>query len=809
MLGHVLRSALAALGPVEVLSIAGGAVAVGVGLRLAPAGWRGRVIGTFPTPARRWNEGRLRVPTALWLAAVVVLAAAFRAVLSDALHVPVVLGDELIYEGLAKGWALQGEPFLRGSRDLADSIFYPLFLAPAFRFAANGSAALAAARVMNAAAMAATAVPAYLLARRVVPRGWALGVAALTVIAPWTMYAALIMTESLFYPVFVTYAAVLVWTLDKPTVFRQTVMLGTLALLVGVRAQGLTVALGTVLAIVLCGALDERGLLAALLRFLPTLVVFAAVTTIGIGASRAGLAVPTSSYNVVFNSLGAAGGILKWAVWSLALFEFPLGVVALAALPVALRGMLGRDAPPVVRSTAAVTVCMGVSVLASVALLSASPYGLNHLHERNLFYVVPLLLTCVAHWLWRGMKRPLLLSTVSAAVCVALAAVFPERLVHSANNVDVPSASFLLALETRMPGFPFRLWLLLFAVVGAGTFLIARRSLFPIFTVVLAFAAVTAAVDYRDNLSPRQVRELAWVDHVLPAGVGANLVYLGGRFQNCNANAGAQSGLTLWTEWFNSRVAAVEYIGGANPADGLPPPTRLSIARGGTVLRSGTPFRPRYVVLDSRQPILGKRLRRLDLSRINGPEDQRPPASLTLWRVDPPLRFKPIKLDSANVRGRGRNLIRNGDFDSGVKGWLGNTGTEKITLGTAGASGGASMVVKTSGHLFSGVFLSQKLLVRPKASYAFSFRVRGEPGQTVLPTLEWYSSSKSPSSVVQTSGIPLTGSWQLVAVDYLAPPRSSHVIPAVVLSGTPKTIIRIDSVRLARGSPGARGICPP
>jgi hypothetical protein len=137
------------------------------------------------------------------LSAIVVLAALFRGSLSEALHVPVVLGDELIYEGLAKGWALQGEPLLRGSRDLADSVFYPLLLAPAFRVAADESGALTAAKLTNTAAMAVTAVPAYLLARRVVPRGWALGVAALTVIAPWTMYAALIMTESLFYPVFV------------------------------------------------------------------------------------------------------------------------------------------------------------------------------------------------------------------------------------------------------------------------------------------------------------------------------------------------------------------------------------------------------------------------------------------------------------------------------------------------------------------------------------------------------------------------------------------------------------------------------
>lgn len=810
-MGELLRSALEALGPIAVLSAGGVALAVGIGLRVAPTRWR-RGLPRGLDPLRRMNKRRLPYSTAYWLGAIVLLAGLFRAFLGDALHVPVVLGDELIYEGLAKGWAAQGEPVLRGSRDLADSVFYPLFVAPPFHFAADGASALVAAKVMNATAMAVTALPAYLFARRALPRGWALGVAALTVIVPWTMYAALIMTESLFYPVFVAYAVVLVWTLDRPTILRQAGLVGTLAVLVGVRAQGLSVALGTVVAIVLAGAVDERGLIAALRRFLPTLVVFAAGAATAIGASHAGVAVPTSSYNVLFHSVGAVGRILEWAVWTLGIYELPLGIVALAALPVALAGMLRRDGTPAVRSAAAATIGLGASLLASVALLSASPYGLNHLHERNLFYVTPLVLTCVAHWLRRGMERPLLLSMASAAACVALAWLLPQRLIHFSNNVDVPTASFLLALEARVPSVHLRLWLMLFAVVGAGTFLIARKPVFPIFAVILAFTAVTASVDIRDNLTSSQLRQLAWVDHALPSGATANLVYLGGRFQNCNANAGAQSGLTVWTEWFNARVTTVDYVGGANPADGLPPPTRLTIRRSGKIFRGGKPFSPDYVVLDSRQSIVGKRLDHADLSRITGAEDQRPPASLTLWRVTSPLRFKLLKFSGGSVRGRGLNLIPNGDFDTGVNGWAGNTGTETITAkpNKPGAAADTLMAVKTSGHLFSGVFLSRKLAVRQRTGYIFSFRVRGTRGQTVLPTLESFSTtSKTPSSIVQPSGVPLTGSWQLVVLDYTAPRGSTHVIPAIVLSGTHKTTIAVDSVRLVRGSSATPGICPP
>ena len=166
-----------------------------------------------------------------------------------------------------------------------------------FRWSGDGAGALAAVKVVNATAMALTALPAYALARRVVPRGWALGVAALSVLVPWTVYSALTMTESLFYPVFVAYAAVLAWTLERPSAARQAALLGSLAVLVGVRAQGLTVALGTVAAILVCGALD--GSVAAMLRrFRLTLGLFALGLGLGLVAAVAGVAVPTSSYIV-------------------------------------------------------------------------------------------------------------------------------------------------------------------------------------------------------------------------------------------------------------------------------------------------------------------------------------------------------------------------------------------------------------------------------------------------------------------------------------------------------------------------------
>jgi len=633
---RLLRSGFRALDPELVLDVCAGLVVLGVGVRLAPVSTRAALVAR----GRSWGR-RVRVPgasTHVVLAMVVAVAAVFRLALGLANHTPKVLGDELIYTGLGKGWALHAQPLLRGSRDVGQSIFYPLLLAPAFRFSHDGASALVAVRALDAVVIALAAIPAFVFARRVLPRRWAVGVAALSVSAPWTAYSALTLTESLFYPVFVTYAAVLTWALARPTVGRQVLLLATLAVLVGVRAQALAVAVGTVAAIVLLGAL-EAGVLVALRRFALTLVTFALVLAIGIGASAAGISVPTSAYNPVFDSVTRVAGMLKWGIWNMADFELALGVTMLAATPVALHGMLRRGATHATRAAGAVTLTLGLSLLASVALLSTSPYGLHRLHERNLFFVTPLLLTCFAHWLWSGLRRPLWLSGAAAVAAVALAATLGGGIVSHSNNVDAPAATFFTALEAQIPDVPVRVWIVLLAGLGAATFLAAKRPIFPILTVVLAFTAITSQIDHRDDLTATQARALAWVDHSLPSGAEATLVHLGLAYSTapCAAAASAEEqDLAVWTEFFNTRIDAVAHVYEPNPRDGLAS-RELTVGHGGLILDKGKPFQPTYLVIDSRQPIVGTRLHRFDLSTIHSQYQNG--ASMTLWRVDPPLRF--------------------------------------------------------------------------------------------------------------------------------------------------------------------------
>ena len=94
---------------------------------------------------------------------------------------------------------------------------------------------------------------------------------------------------------------------------------------------------------------------------------------------------------------------------------------------------------------------------------------------------------------------------------------------------------------------------------------------------------------------------------------------------------------TSSTQFFNTRIATVFHLGTETIGrDNLAAPA-LTVGDGGVVLDDrGRPFAPRYAVLDSRQPV-GRRLARLDLADLGS--QYQSGSSLTLWEVEPPLRF--------------------------------------------------------------------------------------------------------------------------------------------------------------------------
>jgi hypothetical protein len=637
-LSHSIRERLLLLRPELGLKTAAAAAIAVSALSVIRAGVRRRV---GPVSARlaavQWSlSGVSRLSAVVGLTAIVSVAAAVRVLLARAETEPKVFGDEVIYTELAKNIAQHGMPLLRGHFEIGYSVLYPFFLSPAYRFASDGAAAFAAVKTMNAVVMALTAVPAYALARRVLSQGWSLGLAALVVLEPWMAYASLTMTEALFLPAFTAFAFGLALMLERPTVRRQLLVFFALALLVLIRPQAIVLAGSIAVAVALKALLAHSG--REVVR--DHAVVFgglALALLAALIALAAGVSLPAGSagplLTLAYNPLGLA----KWTLWNLAIYELGLGVIALAAFPLALCGLLRRSASDRERSLGIASLTLAAGLLVSVTALSSSRFGLGILHERNLFYATPLVLVCLAHWLASGLQRPKRLALAVALAAVTLPAILPDHVVRITNNVDSPTAAWFAELE-HQTSWAIKGSTVGIAAVGAAALLLSRRALVPILAVVLAFVALAAPLDYSGTLTSEHDHALAWVDRALPDGATATLVHLGlsRPDQPCSRNADAdQRTLVVWTEFFNARVDRVFHLSEQVP-DGVASP-KLTVETGGIVHENGRPFGPRYAVLDSRQPVLGQRLARFDLARL-GPTWQGG-ASLSLWKVNRPLGF--------------------------------------------------------------------------------------------------------------------------------------------------------------------------
>ena len=76
---------------------------------------------------------RLRaVPAWAWLAAIVIVSFALRALLARSIVAPFILVDELVYSELAKSLAESGQRLVRGVPATGYGVVYPALIAPAY-----------------------------------------------------------------------------------------------------------------------------------------------------------------------------------------------------------------------------------------------------------------------------------------------------------------------------------------------------------------------------------------------------------------------------------------------------------------------------------------------------------------------------------------------------------------------------------------------------------------------------------------------------------------------------------------------------
>ena len=583
-----------------------------------------------PDPARpEGGERRLlrRIPAWAWLAAIVLASTAFRAVIGRGIAAPFIFVDELIWSEIARGIADDGEPLLRGVPDPGYSIVYPLVLSPLYALFDTLPDTYEAVKVLNGAVMSLAAVPAYLLARRVVAQGLALLAALMTVAIPSLAYSGTVMTENVFYPLFLTLALVLVLTLERPTGARVALVLVVLGALYGTRVQAAALVPAVLLAPALDAVFERRGIRSTLARFRLLYGAFAALAVLALAIQVAGgssLRETLGAYAAVGDASYELGEVLRYLVWHTAELALYLLVVPVAAtiVLVARARSLDRALQAFLATLLALTACLLPSVAAFASVFSL------RIQERNLFYVAPLFVVALLAWIERGAPRPRALAFTAALVSALLVLLVPfDRFLTTSAITDTLMLLPFWSLQDHIGQTWIAPAALGLAVALAAAFLLVPRR-FAIVLPLLVLGLWAAALKpiwwgkhgfeqaARGSLFQgiRQA-ERGWIDAALPDGAEAAFLWTG-RTDRLTVNQ---------SEFFNRGVGPVYYVG--DPTPGHLPETRVEIDRdtGDVTLGDGSAVTDEYVLADtSFQP-------------DGTPLARDPGWGVVLWRVDPPL----------------------------------------------------------------------------------------------------------------------------------------------------------------------------
>jgi hypothetical protein len=560
-----------------------------------------RATGTAGGTAQSGHRSQGRV----WpqLAVVVVGAASFNGLLAIPIRRPRVFGDELIYWQLSRSLAWAGDFTLRSHPAPRYGLIYPALLAAAQRIGGDQTTAYVIAQGLNIVIFSLTAVPVYLIASRVLRRRYALLAALLAVVLPSCVYTSTIMTENAFYPLFCTCALLMVRALERPSTARQLLVVASAAAGFLVRAQGVVLLPSYLVAAILLALTTSRGrrasaLVASLRRHAPTIAVLAAA---GVVAAAARGRSTLGPYHVLVTSYGVRP-LVHWALANLADFELYLGVIPLAAFAVLLvQALSSASLSAELRRLMLLTACLGAGLLVTVAALSASPYGLGRVHERNLFYLAPLVLISFFAWLEAGLPRPRDTRTAVALVLVLLPLSIPAAAVGMSGEDGI---ALLVWEDMKLRQTRAIDGMVVVAAILIAVFLRARRPAIPLGVCLVALAAALAAGESHavDSMSfyRGQWRDSGWIDRTV--GPDARVVALWATRQS--HYLGVEG---LWSdEFYNRSVRDVASASGPLP-DGMPTEDMKIHANG--CLEAAFPWTPQYAVVEAGRPLAARVVR--------------------------------------------------------------------------------------------------------------------------------------------------------------------------------------------------------
>jgi Dolichyl-phosphate-mannose-protein mannosyltransferase len=508
---------------------------------------------------------------------------------------PRIFGDELIYWELSRSFAWTGHFTVRGGAAPQYGVVYPALLAVAQRIGRDQATAYAIAQGLNAVVFSLTAVPAYAIASRVLTQRHALLAAALTAVVPSCVLTSAIMTENAFYPLFLSSALLMVRALERPSAARQMLVALAVLLTFLTRAQAVLLLPSYLLAAIVLAVIASPGsrlpaLVRALRQHAPTLgvLILGSIAALALG----GLST-LGPYHVLVTSYSVKP-LVRWSLANLADIELYLGVIPLAAFGVMVAVAFRKVAVSAeLRRLVILTACLGLGLLATVAVLSASPYGLGRTHERNLFYLAPLVLICFFAWIEAGLPRPRGASLTVAIVLSLLPLTIPLSAIVTSSGED---GLALVAWQDHgvMPARTIH-EMVVIAVLATAVFLVSRQATLMI---GISIAALSIVLFVGERHAVRGIptgaawRDKGWIDRAV--GPDAQVVAL----WTATTSGGQGSRIAnVWAdEFFNRSVHDVASADGRLP-DGLPI-ERLTVRADGCV-QVRFPFRPRYAVVET------------------------------------------------------------------------------------------------------------------------------------------------------------------------------------------------------------------
>jgi hypothetical protein len=573
----------------------------------------------------------------LMLVGALLLAFVVRVVLARKVVTPWIMVDELIYSELAKSFADHGDFLLRDSPSPIYNVAYPALIAPAW-LAGSIETAYGFARAINAALMVLAAVPVFFWGKRLMSPSYALLPAFLVLLMPSQLYSGMLMTENAFFPTFLLAAFAIALTLERPTLLRQTLVLGAIGLACAVRAQGLVLlpiyamALALKLAFELRAPGGPRGVRYVLLELRRYLASAVAIVLLGAGY----VVVKAIQGTGLETGLGAYGGVVKveynlsnaanWVLDHFAELTLSVAVIPVSALVVLLGlALLGRPTSAAERAFLAVAGSAFILVVVEVGIY-ASRFSLR-IEERNMFCVVPLLFLALSLWLARGLPRP--------AVLTAVAALGPAALLLTLNlksllNIGILSDTFglipVLRLSDLIEGGTERveqlMWggglaaALAFALLPRRVANIVLPSGVALFLVLSSYSVFGAIRDHsRATLAQTGASDPSWIDREIGSSSKAAFLYGG------SADLVSEAQVMWQTEFWNRSVDTIYKLGPPEPAPLPENATTFNGASGQIVLGPQSP-RIRYAVVPSNVQLAGEPLGqqgRLALYRIESP----------------------------------------------------------------------------------------------------------------------------------------------------------------------------------------------